>query len=158
MNYNSTESSILKDFFQNSRLNLDSNIALIIESYIYNTKVEYHNLERNHYMVRFKKMDGFYKSWYKENDEVHVICNFKNEKLDGLFEAFYKHGQIAKKCYYKDGILDGLHQLWKINGRKSEEIYYKNGKKNGEMKVWNRRNKLVCHRIYENDNIIETIV
>ncbi len=36
-------------------------------------------------------------------------CEYKNDKLHGLCEIFYKNEEIINKCWYKKSEIDKLH-------------------------------------------------
>ena len=72
-------------------------------------------------------------------DNIRIICNYKNNKLDGKFIHYKKI--IDKKnncikyicnfeCYYKDGKLDGEYKVYKWDYNISERklVYYCNYK------------------------------
>ena len=68
----------------------------------------------------------------------HEGGNWKNGKLDGLFESFHENGQLCERRNYIDGELDGLQEGYHENGQLVERRNYKNGKKDG---LWEKYNK-----------------
>ena len=48
--------------------------------------------------------------------------------MDGLYELFYKDGQIEERGNYKDGELDGLSEIFYKDGRLRNTFCLKNGK------------------------------
>jgi antitoxin component YwqK of YwqJK toxin-antitoxin module len=53
--------------------------------------------------------------------------NYKNGKLDGLYEV-YEKGNIYERCNYKDGKLDGLYEDYYPNGNIKYQSFFKEGK------------------------------
>jgi len=67
--------------------------------------------------------------------KIKEKANYKNGKLEGLYEKYYK-GKLGKRCNYKNGKLDGLYEEWWCNDRISMKYNYKNGKLHGLIKGW----------------------
>jgi len=68
--------------------------------------------------------------------------NYKNGKLNGLFEEWYidnkleakteyKHGLSEIRKIYKNGELHGLYEEWSTEGKLIRRYDYKNGKRDG---------------------------
>ena len=48
---------------------------------------------------------------YYENGQLGYKRNFKDGKLDGLYESYYENGQLESKENYKDGKETDLMRL-----------------------------------------------
>jgi antitoxin component YwqK of YwqJK toxin-antitoxin module len=62
--------------------------------------------------------------------------HFKNGKLDGDAEAFYRDGKLRWKGKYKNGCSVGKWEYWDQNGKKTIEAYYLNDTLNGPYYSW----------------------
>ena len=184
-NYNSFEGKVLKEIFQDSQI--DANIALIVESYIYEEVIEYRDDDytdkiKQKYMTKYGEKEGIYQLLYK-NGQKMFETNYKKGKEEGLYqywflyseqkqeESYYKEDKrdgICKKWYdngeihiiinYKEGKEEGLYQWWYDDGKIHIINNFKDGKRNGEIKQWNERGELICHEIYHEDELIEKIL
>jgi hypothetical protein len=89
---------VVKNFFQDHQI--DPNIALIVESFIYKEVIEYRDDDytdkiKEKYMTKYGEKEGLYQSWY-DNDifnKHYFECTYKKEKKDGLFQSWYTNGQ-----------------------------------------------------------------
>lgn len=60
------------------------------------------------------------------------IVNLKNGKRNGLYQEYYKNGQLKEEINYKNGKFDGLWKAWYENGNIKAEINYKDDIQEGE--------------------------
>ncbi len=111
----------------------------IIEIYNINTKTLD---ERENY--KNGKLDGLYESFH-ENNKLAIRSNYKNGKLDGLYEEWWDNGQLATKSNYKNGELNGLWERWWDNGILWENKNYKNGELDG-LQEYFYDNGILGHR------------
>ena len=49
--------------------------------------------------------------------QLESRSNYKNGKLNGLYESWLLYGQLFERKTYKDGKLDGLCETWYDNGQ-----------------------------------------
>lgn len=88
-------------------------------------------------MLKIKK----YKLLGNELGEECYYIDAKNDK-QGLYESYYKNGQLAVRCFYKDDQKDGPFEEYFDDGVLLEACVYKDGKplfeKEGSayLKVW----------------------
>ena len=69
---------------------------------------------------------GDYSSDYSNN--VVKITTYKDGKKDGLYEKFFKDGDIQEKIMYKNGEKDGLsEEIWYRTRKIKQKSMYKNG-------------------------------
>ena len=59
--------------------------------------------------------DGIYEIYFK-NGQLKERQTVKNGKLDGLYEDYYENGQLWVKQTYKDGTIDGISEYYKSDG------------------------------------------
>ena len=81
---------------------------------------------------------------FYENGQKKEEGNFKDGKLDGLYEQWHENGQKMGKANYKDGELDGLWAEWHSNGQKFAEVNYKDKE---IEKYWNSKGEPVDSRV-----------
>ena len=80
------------------------------------------------------KWTGYFSSGHLEKR-----LNYTNDKLDGLYEEYYKKsGEVEKRVNYKNGKKDGLSEEFLKNGQLSRRGYYKNGKRVGKWEFFNK--------------------
>ncbi len=147
--FNSPELSIIKEVFNElSYLQLDINIAYIIESYIYAIVKEYHfNKEKDkircEYRTKYGLKDGYYKEWHS-NGRLVIECSYSQGKIDGEYRQWFELNQrLYIKCNYKNGKLDGEYKEWYYyKSRLKLQSTYKEGKIDGEYKLWDENGKL----------------
>ena len=53
--------------------------------------------------------------------------NFKNGKLDGLYESFHENGQLEYRGNFKNGKEEGLREYFDVNGNPTKTENYKDG-------------------------------
>ena len=143
--FNSTELNIIKDVFNElCYLQLDINIANIIESYIYTTVREYYppelgNSIRSEYRKRFDVKDGEYKMWHSEGKDNKIMIEtiYTDGKLNGEYKYWYSNGQLGLQATYLNGEINGVMTRWhQDSGEKSVEATYKDGVIVGKMMTY----------------------
>jgi len=94
------------------------------------------------YRTNYKngKLDGLQEGWYK-NGQAKYRTNYKDGKLDGLQEAWYANpsiqgGQLEYRTNYKDGKLDGLWEAWYADGQREYRWNYKDDEPDGPWEYW----------------------
>ena len=78
------------------------------------------------------KRDGIH---YKKFTEVpftgkttgEIQTTYKDGKIEGPYERYYKKGQLREKGTYKDGKRDGPYVWYHSNGQLKEKGNYKDG-------------------------------
>ena len=53
--------------------------------------------------------------------------NYKDGKLNGLYEKWYENGQLYIKCGYKMGKLDGTYMHWNHQGELLYQQIFEDG-------------------------------
>jgi len=118
-NYNSDEYKILNELFNTMPL-MDTNIANIIEEYIYSTVREYYS-----------------------NGSIKCEYRTKYGEKDGEYKVWWSNGRLWKQTHYIDDKRQGIYKEWYSNGVLWEDSHYENDKFKGEYKEWDRTGKLI---------------
>ena len=95
----------------------------------YDTIVEYIKITDETGYYNGEPLTGVFFRNYKSG--VRAEFNFKDGKLDGLFELFYENGQLKEEKNYKEGKYNGLQEKYDENGKLEYKAYYKNDKIDG---------------------------
>jgi hypothetical protein len=73
--------------------------------------------------------------WYNANNDMNtennilkIKCNYKNGKLNGLYQEWHNNGKLWNKCTYLNGEYDGDFESWERNGFLIDARFYINGK------------------------------
>ncbi|MGQ1889590.1 tetratricopeptide repeat protein [Thermophagus sp. OGC60D27] len=65
---------------------------------------------------------------YFPNETIKAVYHYNNEGLlDGLYEEYYKNGNIKSRGYYKDGQQDGAWDNYRPTGELETENYFLKG-------------------------------
>ena len=78
------------------------------------------------------KLDGLYEGYYKDGKLGHR-CNYKAGKPEGPSEGYYKDGKLSYRCNYQAGELDGLYEGFYEDGKLSYRCNYKAGERNSKV-------------------------
>lgn len=95
----------------------------------YDTIVEYIKITDETGYYNGEPLTGVFFRNYKSGERAEF--NFKDGKLDGLFELFYENGQLKEEKNYKEGKYNGLQEKYDENGKLEYKAYYKNDKIDG---------------------------
>ena len=87
--------------------------------------------------IRDGKKEGKWVSYYHSTGKKEWEDTFKDGKLDGLWNVWYRNGQKRSKGTFKDGKKDGLETQWYKNGQKKLEVTFKDEKEDGLVTEWN---------------------
>ncbi len=77
------------------------------------------------YFIFNGKIEGEYKKYY--NNGLKVICNYKNERKEGIYKIYYDNGQLWLICNYKNNKLEGEYKSYYRNGQLYRIVNYKDG-------------------------------
>ena len=86
-------------------------------------------VERNG--IFYKKFTDKPYSGYVEGEDKDgyiVKGNYKDGKEEGVYERYYKNGQLEEKGTYKYGKLDGIWEYYFDDGMLWKKVTWKNGK------------------------------
>jgi antitoxin component YwqK of YwqJK toxin-antitoxin module len=77
------------------------------------------------------EFDGLYEEYYR-NGQLERKRTIKDGKYDGPYELYQENGQLESKATYKDGRWDGPYESYHENGQLERKGTYKDGKQCGE--------------------------
>lgn len=97
-----------------------------------------------------KKNEGLWKFYHRKSNQLMMIENYKDGKLNGEKKVFYNDGKIAEIATYKNNLLEGLYTKIGSNEKILEELHYKNGKLHGEVKYYDVKGHLLYKGKYRN--------
>jgi len=90
---------------------------------------------------------------YHENGNIWIKSNYKNVKLNGVYEQYYDNGNIEEKSIYKDGKLDGVCEWYYENGNIEVKSIYKNGKLEGVYEWYYANGNIKVKSNYKADEL-----
>ncbi len=110
--------------------------------------VDYHDIDDNDdndvlwRKETFKdgKNHGLFERYYK-NGQIDYKGNYINGKRDALWEFYFENGQLRTKGLYKDGIRESKWVHYLENGRYERSETFKNGK-SAYSECWDKRYQL----------------
>lgn len=157
INYHSYEQQYIKDITKNIHL-FDTDIALIIENYIYNKELKYCPETNNLLLEKSTKyglVEGKCQFW-SIGGIYTTIQYYKNNKKHGTFTS-YKNNIKFREFNYLNDLQHGLQLSCDTrNGNKLTEIYYENGKQNGKhISYW--PNNIISIECYYKDDYLHGI-
>ena len=85
-------------------------------------------------------LHGVTKTYY-ENGKPKIVCNFKDNELNGKLTMYYESGKKKYVADYKDGKLNGYFIAFHDNGAIQEKTKYINNEKQGKSILKNRYGK-----------------
>jgi antitoxin component YwqK of YwqJK toxin-antitoxin module len=90
--------------------------------------------------LKYNKLEGKFTEYYNYNGNPKIICEYKNNKLEGKYEEFdYTNNKIIE-CYYCNDELNGKYKLFE-NNKKRFEIYYK-------------KNQIIDKKLYDDKGLV----
>ena len=84
------------------------------------------------------------------------ICNYVNGKINGEYKDYYSNGQLFDISNYIDGKMKCIK--YHKNGNLYVICNYVDEKLSGEYKEYSDDGIITSHVIYENNEIIQTIL
>ena len=94
---------------------------------------------------------------YHPNGNV-CIKGQKNSKgqREGIWEWFYKNGNILCRTPYKEGKMDGIEEWFDENGNIQKRIPYKNGMEDGIQTLYDEQGNITETYLWKDGELIET--
>jgi len=80
------------------------------------------------------KKNGLWKAWY-EDGKIRVEDEFKDGKLHGFTKIWQENGELLYEGKCKEGKADGVWIFYDKDGKKMQETEYKDGQKVSEKKL-----------------------
>jgi antitoxin component YwqK of YwqJK toxin-antitoxin module len=108
--------------------------------------------------------DGSLKQYrtYDNGELIHVIHYFRNGNkrsevqytVQGMImTSWYESGQIEEE------FTPGLIRQWHENGQMKSRVALDDFREyHGDMKMWDKNGELIAHEVYENGDLIESVV
>lgn len=85
----------------------------------------------------------------KSTEEIPIIiCNYKDDELDGYYEKKSRNGHLEQTCYYRNGHLHGPFTQYTSNGHKYLEATYDDGQIHGDRKTYKNNEIATIERYY----------
>jgi antitoxin component YwqK of YwqJK toxin-antitoxin module len=74
------------------------------------------------------KKDGLYEAWYRDtvndNSQLYIKCCYENNELCGPYKEYYLNGTLRKELCYKEGRKEGLCLEYYPNGNMKTKYKY----------------------------------
>ncbi|HEX8577782.1 MAG TPA: hypothetical protein VF677_15975 [Flavobacterium sp.] len=86
--------------------------------------------------------EGEWKFYHKDADNIMMVENYKEGKLNGPKKVFFKNNAIAEESNYSNGLKDGPYKKYLENGTIIEESNFKNGEYEGVAKFYDAEGKI----------------
>jgi antitoxin component YwqK of YwqJK toxin-antitoxin module len=83
------------------------------------------------------------------NKQVEMAGEYKDNKRNGYWVAYYPDGKKWSEGNFVDGLDDGLHTVYFENGNVRYEGNYVKGKQVGIWKFYNKDGKLMKEKNYD---------
>lgn len=96
---------------------------------------------------------GPYHKYFK-GELIEETGRYNNGELDGLVYTFFENRRVESVKRLSNGILDGRTTEYYEDGAISSIIDYSNGKLNGIHKEFDDQGLLICHRLYQDGNLL----
>lgn len=94
------------------------------------------------------KVIVFYKFSQNKKEEYTLVNGIKN----GLYQSYYKSGQLFEEYNCLDGKMHGVYQMWHKNGQKAVERMYNAGKATGLYREYYWDGQLCREYNYHSDS------
>jgi antitoxin component YwqK of YwqJK toxin-antitoxin module len=75
---------------------------------------------------------------------------------EGLWEWFFKNGNIHYRTPYKGGKEDGIEEWFYLNGNIESRIPYKEGERDGIEEWFDKQGNIIETHIWKDGELIET--
>ena len=103
------------------------------------------------------QMKGTYSSFDRSVKE-NYWCNYRTNTKQGLYQTWFKNGQLESRCNFIDGKFHGLMEEWFSNGQISQRSQWVKGniegngkgQMNGFCKGWTEDGKVNCDMVLKN--------
>ena len=73
-------------------------------------------VNERYYVDKNDLRQGLYESFYKSG-QLFERCTYKNDKREGLFEWFHENNQLSQRGTYKNDDLHGILELFDNQGK-----------------------------------------
>ena len=102
-------------------------------------------------LIKKSVPDGKWIKYSEYDQSIKSFENYEDGELHGVSTFYYPGGVIANRIVnYKNGKLNGIYQYFSRKGNLISETSYKDNKKHGAVKMYSKRGKLISHLVYKN--------
>jgi TonB family protein len=120
----------------------------------------------DYYLSGQVQMTGTYRSirpddregvftWYFPDGQKQEECQYKNNMLHGLYQEWYKDGQIKIRQSFNVGLPDGPMKTWRQDGTLQLDVQYSKGEKHGFFMSYYINGQMARKELYEHEQFIE---
>ena len=105
-------------------------------------------LQEIYYLVDGKR-EGEHRVYYKNNQQLRILCNYVDDMIEGAYYVFGTDGSIMTHCYFKKGTHNGLFRAYRDNGNLFYECTYRAGVYDGECRMYNESGVYIGSKYYK---------
>jgi len=91
----------------------------------------------------------------ENNDNIKCIANYKDDKLDGLYQEFFQNGSLELEIQYNNGKKNGFWRKYFRTGELRIEINYTDDVYDGEYREYYFPHVLRNYKKYNNGSLID---
>ena len=119
------------------------------------------SINKKFYKLNYEKYNtyiqphGVVETYNSDTNILEERITYKNGKLDGLYENFYRNNILWKKCYYKNDELHGLYELFDETGIIHTRYNYNKGEKDGICETYSANRQIHAIEKYRNGMFLD---
>lgn len=116
-----------------------------------NIPYQYHWDSNNKKLIMTYENERTEVRWFNFNENIlESISRYKDRKINGKQQAWYKNSQKLFEANYENGYPHGKYESWYENGQKQYEDYFQNDRRCGKYKIWYENGNKSCEHNYVN--------
>lgn len=81
------------------------------------------------------RLHGRYEAWYRDGTRKEQ-GEYRDDRREGLYTTFHPNGRKASEEEYRAGVLHGRQEVWFPNGGRFAISEYRDGKRDGPAATW----------------------
>jgi len=147
----------MESYFRNTDLLQNTLLPYFYDESLKILNTQFSKLDYKKYLTHLQP-HGTVETYYRDTKTIQERVNYKNGKLSGLSEEFYKpkrkrfltFGHLKSELCYKYGKIL-FAKYYYNNGKLSNFYNYKDGKSEGLFQTWYKNGKLHERSNYKND-------
>ena len=90
-------------------------------------------------LMNGKNREGKWLFFHSDGKSIMSEENYKDGKLNGVYNTFYPNGELTEITSYKNGLIDGNYKKYSIKGLLYNDFNYSRGKLNGMAIYYSRK-------------------
>ena len=94
--------------------------------------------------------------WFYKNGNIRERMPFKAGKMDGIEEWFYPKGKIRRRTSYVGGLIDGVDEWFYENGNTRFKTTFKDGNMDGTQNFYDEQGYITETRLWKDGILIKT--